>query len=802
MTRGAASTAVSLLAALTVLTASTAGRAEEPSAAVDRLDKRLEDLRVRLDLVKDLVERGELSPVERARHRFNEAETQFLLENFEGCAALLLDALAVDGFRKDEAYPLALFYAGESLYQTQSYLDARRHLREAAGRLPPGRQQQDAIIRLIDLADKTGDLQDIDGFFDAAVRSGNVRPEMIYLYAKWVAGRSDLPFATRFARADADFARLEPGQVYHPQALYFRGALRVQAGQLEQSVPFFEEILALPSIEEPQRRRGRKVSAAVLRQEERQLEERSRRQRMHDLARLALARVSHDLGEVAKAVELYGEVSRKGPEYNDALYETAAAWLRLGDHDQALRTAETLLVIGGNTALAPEARILQANLLLRMGRYEKAEAVFDEVVREYAPVRDEIRAVIDRPEPAVYFDDLIARSSGALDLSTMLPLQARGFVDTNQEVEDARRLSGELHLGREGIESSRQLAEQMLDRLAGGNLETFPQLQEANSRAVLLSNALADLESEYVQLQVDLLADGLSEELTREIALLEAERQELAARFRQLPRTQAEYEQRRARFSTRTARLERENAGLGKQIEALRAQLSGLERYWRDTRMMKADAGERHEMSAAFSEFRTLLGQLEDTRSRTARELAAARDASEVMATGGDLEEELRARYRRHVGEMQAFVERMLPSVSGDVRTLLGRVGEGRRSIERLQDTLGGLRGKLRDKAVARAADYRRQIVSELTLLDEYQRQSDEMEGETRHLLGQIAYDSFARVERQFHDVVLKADVGIVDVAWTRKRERTDRIAELAGGKDEELRFLRERFREVLDDAD
>ena len=67
--------------------------------------------------------------------------------------------------------------------------------------------------------------------------------------------------------------------------------------------------------------------------------------------------------------------------------------------------------------------------------------------------------------------------------------------------------------------------------------------------------------------------------------------------------------------------------------------------------------------------------------------------------------------------------------------------------------------------------------------------------------MGRIAYQSFRRVRRQVYDLVLKADVGIIDVAWTRKRGDADKIQKLASDKDRELRLLDDDFREVLEEV-
>jgi hypothetical protein len=53
-------------------------------------------------------------------------------------------------------------------------------------------------------------------------------------------------------------------------------------------------------------------------------------------------------------------------------------------------------------------------------------------------------------------------------------------------------------------------------------------------------------------------------------------------------------------------------------------------------------------------------------------------------------------------------------------------------------------------------------------------------------------------VRRDFYDLVLRADVGLNDVAWTRKRDRLDRIQQLSKQQVEELKELEQQFRPAL----
>ena len=96
----------------------------------------------------------------------------------------------------------------------------------------------------------------------------------------------------------------------------------------------------------------------------------------------------------------------------------------------------------------------------------------------------------------------------------------------------------------------------------------------------------------------------------------------------------------------------------------------------------------------------------------------------------------------------------------------------------------------------------REKVKYEAALLAQYNAEVQVASADAQNLVGRIAFESFKRVRRQFYDLVLKADVGLVDVAWTRKQDKTNQIQSLAKQKDKELRELEDEFKEVLKEVD
>ncbi|MCZ7687691.1 MAG: hypothetical protein M5U28_56700 [Sandaracinaceae bacterium] len=64
-----------------------------------------------------------------------------------------------------------------------------------------------------------------------------------------------------------------------------------------------------------------------------------------------------------------------------------------------------------------------------------------------------------------------------------------------------------------------------------------------------------------------------------------------------------------------------------------------------------------------------------------------------------------------------------------------------------------------------------------------------------------MTYDNYRQVQQRFYDLVLRADVGRIDVAWARREEHRMRVEMLTRDRAREMRTLDDEFREIMDEA-
>jgi len=74
------------------------------------------------------------------------------------------------------------------------------------------------------------------------------------------------------------------------------------------------------------------------------------------------------------------------------------------------------------------------------------------------------------------------------------------------------------------------------------------------------------------------------------------------------------------------------------------------------------------------------------------------------------------------------------------------------------------------------------------------------LEGETEDVVGAIAYLNFHRVRDRFYELVLRADLGKIDISWARREDHRLRIDALTRERARELQALDDEFRDVMDE--
>ena len=178
-------------------------------------------------------------PPDVADRRVLDAQVLFNLKNYEEAATILLDV--IEKYPNSRAYDDAVYLLGESLFQARDYYPARQYFALAIKKQTNSKAEQLALQRLIEIALRTGDYEDIDGYLQrlAGVPANQLEPGVPYVRGKY------LYFRGKLAEAAESFNGIPQSNPYYFQARYFLATIAVRNGDSAGASVIYDSILKL-----------------------------------------------------------------------------------------------------------------------------------------------------------------------------------------------------------------------------------------------------------------------------------------------------------------------------------------------------------------------------------------------------------------------------------------------------------------------------------------------------------------------------------------------------------------------------
>ena len=773
-------------ALLFVPCATTFAYAAPSSAELESFEAKRRDLERQLEIVErlymDTPDAGEQGAL---RKRFSDAELQFLLQNYESASVLFYDLVGNETFARMPEFTESLYMLAEALYQQQGFQGARLYFREYLGaRGRRGRHFREALLRSIELSARFSDFSGIDRHIRQLQGPGGaLPPEVAYAYGKWFFGRGDLPESERQRRAGELFTSvIQAGGAFVHQAHYFQGVLAVQRGDLESATSSFQALIAIAPT----------TPAAGLVQEQ---------------AHLALGRIFLEQGRFSEAIDRYQYIDYRSDAFVEALYEIAWAHVRRAkaegdreDYRKALQACERLVATAPDSLIATDALVLQGHLYLLLGQFDEAGTAYRSVIDKFQPAHDDLAARLNaHHDPVEFFQTVIQNSNKTFDLELFLPKFAIPWATTEREIAEAVRITTDIDETRQAIDESFKVATLLIERLEQRRGELFPFFQKGFSQADAVDAGLMQLRRELIEFeQAALMPQAKADEaraVVERLKALRVTRSEIESELERLPQSEAEFASWRTTLNGRVRALEQATHRVGIEVESLFAIQAAIDKLLRDTKELPGDA--RADFTRQLTAERAVAESLRETVRQKKRAASDARVQIDLLRPD---DAALRGRYARVLAEEREETRKLraLTTVGALPADALDRLHAAIDSLGKRTEEARALLGSRID---AQAAEMKRQVIQEVSQLEAFQQRSLANATGARGLIGSIAYESFRKVLSRFYDAMIKAEVGLVDIAWTRKQKFTEQIQDLSSQKDGELKELELDFREALTEA-
>ena len=711
--------------------------------------------------------------------RFVDAQVFYDLESYENASVLFFDLVENPSFKSNRKYLDATFYLAMSLWHADNYSAARPYFEEVGRSRSPHRSA--SLIQLIEMAldeSKTANLKNLITWVrrSGADRDANVR----YVLGKalYRIGQHD--------EALKELGRISGGEGAYGAAQHYMGVIYTARKDYRTAVTHFE----LASHHRATTRDGKPDK---------------KWDRVRGQAVLALGRLYSSMGEPERAVAAYQEVDRHSVDFEVALYEMAWVYIGSDNISQALQTLEILLLIVKDKRLAAESNVLRARLMVEEQRHEEAVFSYKDVISEYGPIQRELERLARSNEKlGKYFDWLLHRQNTDYDINRPLSERAAAFIEADSSLSGMVSVFDTIGQERRDILFSRKLVDQIRSALKGAQkMDVFPQLQDGWARLMGAENQLIFNTASLLEAENQLLMEVLSGKDLARAEGLAATRHSLERRFRkEVPNSVAEYKEREHFANNEFEDVEREAFVVRQLMDRAREQLQAFEQWVTEnvslfqgeegateveTKIRKEIEVERKRLLKLYDELVVLQEDIESAQ--------ALMGMSDVLAQAeANIKNKILAAFKE---EHAAYVK-LRKSLGPQEKTVASDLARLRRRVfSRMGDVASVL--KIVEKQVdVQVRRLNKVLAKEQRKVRRYYNELKANEKTSRTLAGDVGFVLFRGARDAVREMVLEADVGLIDVAWQRKQTNTERLRELIGERNLRIRDLDDSLRAIM----
>lgn len=723
--------------------------------------------------------------VGRVEERLRQAQIHFLLEDYLRAAIVLLDVVQDKASRQHPAYDEVVFLLAEALRHSHNYSGAKTYYEQLLPRAQ-GDRLRDVVLGLLSVAAETSRFEDVERYIGRLRGAGTLsRPDVDFIYAKMLYRRAIVQ-PSQLRRALKEFDAIPAGHAVSARATYYAGVCLVRMGELPEAIARFKLALS-------------------------RLKKSPYPEQVKEQVYLSLGRLYQETGDIDAASEAYQHIPQSSAHFSEMLYElawahVAAANQKQTDEDKrrqyklALRAVELLMVSAQGTRVFPEAAILQGNLQIRLGQDQQAYATFEGIVKQYSAAEARLREMIrSEDNPQRYFRQMVAEEQSELlsPEGLELPLPAQAFAREQPEMARALQVERELQSSARNLKSSRELVGTLEAALSGEQrFNLFPSLRQARTKALAAENALLNARRQLVAVERRLVSDKLSPAEREQLASVRAQARGVEDEIAKLPRSEQQAAQGKEQVDAAYRDAGQRAYQLRFRLSGMRAQLAGVQRWLRKERANMSPA----QIAKVEQDIQAVQA---DIKKQEAELAVLERDIRHTKALGGGARasqlQQLRSRYKALSDQELALLaahRAQLPEAAA----LFARIDQDRARQERMSDELQLLTAALNRQAAGGVEKVRAQLAEESQRLDALTAEHKLLVAQTDKSLDPVARRTLEAVAAQLHELVLKADVGIIDVAWTQKRAETERVDELLHSQQEQQQALRAEFADVLEE--
>jgi tetratricopeptide (TPR) repeat protein len=717
--------------------------------------------------------------------RVSDGKLNFLLKDYTRASINLFDAVENPRNKGRAQWYEAMYLLAEALFKSRNYEGSGRYYKRLVGlnRTYVAR----SLVRLVQIAEKTKRYAWLNRYFQQAksLPSSPIRNQLFYLSGKGLYQQK------RFSDAKRALEQIPVNSDFWARAQYF---------------------LAVITLENPSNGNISAATGRLLRILKRASRPTSTDERkVRDTILIAIARLYHQRGLISRALLYYQRLDRNSHVFAQALYEICQAYLRRSEqvktaierkkfNQKALNQLELLLAFLPDTPFVPRVKLLRGDLLLQLEKFPKAMKNYESLVSRYSNVYAYMNNFSRRhSDPKAFFRNLISRDLQKFDLAQYLPKDAVNWISSEELMSRALRLTNDLRTMKQNIKDSRKIirrlekALQIKDKIA-----LSPSLKEGRARAQDIRRKLISLEARLNAAEKNIVFSKMTSAERRRYMEIRRRLSAVRALFQQAPKSRTDSKKRNNSVKKRLASMMSRLRNVGNKLVYSRRMLRSV-RNWllNNPKARKLTPEQRNSLRTDANQLERLNDTLTAERERLINLIDLARIQLEYSGMGSQ-EQKVQKTYRSLLRQEKQLFQSLSSRLSSSERQSVSDIRRYRTDIRSTRLEVTTFLNRLRTQAEKNARLIQLQVSREKGNVNRYNLATLRLQDNAKDLIAQIAYRSFASTQQKFYKLILQADVGVIDVAWQRKRSTQDQIDKIGVQQGKALRQLRLEFKDLL----
>src|SRR5581483_9097520 len=477
-----------------------------------------------------------------------------------------------------------------------------------------------------------------------------------------------------------------------------------------------------------------------------------------------------------------------------------------------------------------------------------ATDAFTKARDEYEPIRKQLADELAKTgsDPG-YFRDLIAKNMAKFDIGAVLPSGAVRWVKDEPEVVRTATLIGDVTDLRKSLDESDEIVRRLEKALTGpARVNVFPELAQARTKAVEISNELIDVKRTLGAKEGELIAPVAGNEKAM-LQQLDSERALLETKLSQLSSKDAGIAERIMKAREAFNELDKRANELHTELTGVKTTIDAIIKYQAEGKKgaeppktdlapapapLTAEGTYASRIQAFDEKLAQLRGRLQALKDRVDKskdavlagpvskaELDGEATEAESMNAGIDnlrkeLEEsaitvgvddsdmqarqQLRAQYDDVLKRQHAVGVEVRARLGGGDRTKAEQIESILERSRAVDQKVTNFNGRIDEILNDRLKDINSALTDEKAHVIAYRETLNGYTGESADVGGGVVAENFKAVANRFYNIVVRADVGIIDVAWALKDSATRESNRLVAERKRELKLLDDEFKEVL----